>query len=97
MSNDTSPSLTKTIESRYATQRCGGAFDVKERLKNPGVSIVHRDLMPIDGIDEKRWTVPHFDTKPIIQETELLDVMNGNYSKELSVYMRGFSNKKYHR
>lgn len=87
------PSLQTDLLSRYTNQRSGGAFDVKGRLKNPGVSVSHADRMPINGISERRWTVPNFDTKAILQESELLDVIDGNSSR--STYIKGFSGVRY--
>ena len=88
-------SLTKDLLTRYATQHAGGAYEVKDRLKKPKVSVEHADRMPIDGIQEKTWTVPNFDTKPILKQTEMLDAIDETSSRELSTYIKGFSNKKY--
>jgi hypothetical protein len=93
------PSLTKDLASRYATQRAGGAFEVKQRLKPPGASPSAGDRMPIDG-NERIYSADDFAVKQAIGVTELLDAQEANTtsspkSKELSLYIRGFSNRKY--
>ena len=91
------PSLTKTLEQRYATQHAGGAFNVKERLGGPGAPPIAR--MPVDG-NEVLYSVDDFKVKAMQGVTELLDAIEANStsaprSKELSLYIRGFSNRKY--
>ena len=91
------PSLTKTLEQRYATQHAGGAFNVKERLGGPGAPPIAR--MPVDG-NEVLYSVDDFKVKAMQGVTELLDAIEANStsaprSKELSLYIRGFSNRRY--
>jgi len=93
------PSLTKNLESRYATQHAGGAFEVKQRLKSPGSSPKTGDRMPIDG-NEKLYSVDDFAVKQIIGQSEFLDTQEANSSpspksKELSRYIKGFNSNKY--
>lgn len=93
------PSLTKDLATRYATQRAGGAFDVKERLKAPGSSPQTGERMPIDG-NEKMYSADDFAVKQVLGVTELLDAQEANSSsapksKELSLYIKGFNNRKY--
>ena len=93
------PSLSKTLEERYATQRAGGAFEVKQRLKPPGRAPQAGERMPIDG-NEHLVSVDDFAVKQMIGVTELLDAQEANASsspksKEMSLYIRGFSNRKY--
>lgn len=95
----TRPSLTKDLASRYATQRAGGAFEVKQRLKPPGNSPTAGDRMPIDG-NERLYTNDDFVVKQPIGVTEFLDAQDANSSssprsREISRYIRGFSNQKY--
>lgn len=93
------PSLTKDLATRYATQKAGGAFEVKQRLKPPGSSPHAGDRMPIDG-NEKFYTNDDFAVKQALGVTELLDAQEANNSsspksKEISLYIRGFNNRKY--
>ncbi len=93
------PSLTKDLASRYASQRAGGAFDVKERLKSPGSVPQAGDRMPING-NERLYSTDDFAVKQMIGMTEFLDAQDANtssspHSKEMSLYIRGFSNRKY--
>jgi hypothetical protein len=97
--NNDRPSLDTSLESRYARQKAGGAFDVKERLKGPGQSPKTGDRMPIGG-NEALYTNKDFAVKPLQGVTEFLDAQDANNSpapksKEKSRYMKGFSNRKY--
>jgi hypothetical protein len=92
-------SLTKTLEQRYAAQHAGGSFEVKTLLKKPGQAPMTGDRMPIDG-NEYRYTVNDFAVKQPIMVTEFLDAQDANkgdaaQSKELSLYIKGFNNRKY--
>lgn len=91
------PSLTNTLEGRYASQHAGGAFEVKDRIGKPGEKPLAR--MPVDG-NEVLYTVDDFVTRWMLGVTELLDAQEANStsapkSKELSLYIKGFDNTKY--
>ncbi len=93
------PSLSTDLESRYRNQRAGSAFDVKTILKSPGNVPSAGDRMPIDG-NERLYSVDDFAVKQIYGVTELLDARSANNStspssKELSRFMKGFTNRKY--
>lgn len=97
--NNDRPSLDNSLESRYARQRAGGAFDVKERLKGPGQSPKAGDRMPIGG-NESLYTKRDFAVKAMLGMTEFLDAASSNNSPspkslEKSRYLKGFTNKKY--
>ena len=86
-------SLNTDLETRYGNQRVGSAFDVKDRLKYPN------NRAPIGG-NEALYTLKDFAVRKTIGLTELLDALDANTtsspsSKELSLFMRGFTNKKY--
>jgi len=91
------PSLNKDLETRYKTQKAGGAFEVKQRLGPPGTKIPA--TMPING-NEDLYTVDDFKTKMMQGVTELKEVLEANTtsspkSKEMSLYIKGFSNRRY--
>lgn len=93
------PSLNTDLESRYRTQRVGSAYDIKKLLKSPGDSPHPGERMPIDG-NEHLVSVDDFAVKAKVGVTELLDALEANStsspsSKELSLFMRGFTNRKY--
>jgi len=93
------PSLSKTIEERYATQRAGGAFEVKDRLKKPGQVPQSGERMPVDG-NEHLVSVDDFAVKQMQGQTEMLDALEANTSsspksKELSLYIKGLDTRKY--
>jgi hypothetical protein len=90
------PSITTTLEERYASQEVGGAYDAKS------IQTAQGSRMPIvssDGtgpaITETQWTNPNFLVKEAMQQTEFKDALDGQTSKQLSSMLQGFSNKKY--
>lgn len=95
----TRPSLTTDLEARYRNQRVGSAFDVKKTLKGPGDAPQVGDRMPIDG-NEHLVSVDDFRVKSPLQVTDVLDAIESNStsspkSQELSLYIKGFTNRKY--
>jgi hypothetical protein len=82
------PSLTKTLEQRYADQDVGGAFDAKAITTNGKHSPIENSTL------SALHTVGGFKTKMLEQQTEL-DEAKGVSSKESSLMMKGFSNVRY--
>jgi len=94
--SNTRPSLIQTLESRYATQRAGGAFNVKTILGGPGTQPVAGTTIDATSIQGANFQSPNgFEVKSnqggVTQFKDAQSVM----SKELSRYIRGFSNVKY--
>ena len=94
------PSLTTNLESRYVKQRVGGAFDVKLILKDAYSAPSAGDRMPINGIQEQKYTVKDFVVKGMQGVTELKDALASNgggssKSLELSTYIKGIDTRKY--
>jgi hypothetical protein len=91
------PSLTTTLDQRYATQKAGGAFDVKKTLGAPGTAptaqaVIEGDTVSMNG---NQFQSPNgFETDVLQGQTQLKDAQ-GTTSKELSRHIKGFSNKKY--
>lgn len=91
------PSLTTDLASRYSTQRAGSAFDVKQTLGGPGTapkkqSVIEGDTKSQQGAN---FQSPNgFETDVLQGITQLKDAQ-GTKSKELSTYIKGFSNRKY--
>ena len=82
------PSLTKTLEQRYADQHVGGAFDAKAITTNGKHS-------PIDNSTlSALHTTRGFKTRMGEQETELNEA-KGESSLQSSLMMKGFNNIKY--
>lgn len=93
----TRPSLTKDLSERYATQRAGGTFDVKKILGNPGtVPAAGTTIDAVSGQATQFQSPKGFEVKILQGITQLKDAQ-GTTSKELSMYIKGFSNIKYHR
>ena len=68
------PSLKTSLEQRYKTQKCGGAYDAKSVKSEPG----SRTPIPSsDGvsatISDAMWTKPNFAVKAAILQTEFND------------------------
>ena len=98
----TRPSLTKDLESRYATQPAGESFQVKDRLGPPGTTPAAGTTMPVNSHQAQMFMVPtDFLVKEMEGITQLKDAINSNNggpstSLQLSVYMKGFDNRRYH-
>lgn len=91
------PSLTTDLASRYSNQRAGGAFDVKQTLGNPGTQPKKQTVIEGDTKSQQgaNFQSPNgFETDVVPMQTQLKDAQ-GTTSKELSSYIKGFSNQKY--
>jgi hypothetical protein len=91
---NTRPSLTTTLDTRYAQQRAGEAFDVKAVLGGPGT--VPKQGQTIDAASQNGQTFQSpngFLVKPLAQVSQLKDVKAGNSS--LSLYIKGLDTRKY--
>lgn len=84
------PSLEKNLETRYATQPVGGAYNAKDIVTQGG------NVVSLGGstYDTNYTVTKGFKTKMAAGVTELKDAVGGR-SKQLSLYMQGFNNKKY--
>ena len=97
MANDTRPSISKTLEERYASQKAGQAFDVKKTLGTPGSSPVKGSTIDAVSLSGASFQSPNgFEVKVTQGLTQMLDAQ-GNTSKQLSMYLRGFDNRPYKR
>jgi len=89
------PSLTTDLQTRYGNQRAGGAFDVKKTLGGPGTQPAAGTTIDATSIQGSNFQSPNgFEVKAKQGDTQLKEAQ-GTTSKELSLYIRGFSNKKY--
>ncbi len=92
-------SLIKTLEDRYRSQKVGGSFDVKKTLGGPDTAPKAGDVMPVAG-NENLYSTDDFVVKPAMGVTSFLDAQESNTSgspksKEQSIHLKGFSNKRY--
>ena len=84
------PSLTKTLEQRYASQRTGGAFNVKSVLNVKAGAVI--DATSAQG---QEFQSPNgFQVGRLPGNTQMKDAQ-GSASKQLSRYIKGFSNIRY--
>lgn len=89
------PSLTTDLATRYQNQRAGGAFDVKKTLGAPGTEPASGTTIDAVSMQGASFQSPNgFEVKVKQGDTQMKDAQ-GTTSKQLSLYMQGFSNKKY--
>jgi len=89
------PSLTKTLEERYANQRAGGTFDVKQTLGGVGQTPVAGTTIDATSMQGNDFQSPNgFEVKVLQGKTQMKDAQ-GTTSKQLSRHLQGFSNIKY--
>lgn len=97
----TRPSLTKDLETRYAMQRAGGAFDVKKTLGSPGTVPVAGTVIDNQSQQSVKFQSPNgFEVKTMQGVTQVLDAIAANgggqaKSKQLSTYIKGIDTTKY--
>lgn len=90
------PSLTTTLDQRYAKQRAGEAFDVKAVLGQPGTEPVAGKT--IDAVSQQgaNFQSPNgFQVRMMPQVSQLL-VVQSNDTKGLSTYVKGLDTTRYH-
>lgn len=88
-------SLVTTLDVRYAKQHTGMAFDVKQVLGVPGSVPVAGTTIDATSQNGTTFQSPNgFEVKPLMGITQLKDAQ-GTTSKQLSTYMKGFTNQKY--
>lgn len=79
------------LVDRYQSQKVGGAFDAKKDVKTSGAN---EKSIGTSAADTTYTNTKGFKIKMQQGQSELKDV-NGNSSKQLSRYLKGFNNKKY--
>jgi hypothetical protein len=82
------PSLTKTLEQRYAEQKVGGAYNAKDITIGGKHSPIENSTL--SGLH----TVPGFKTSMMEQQTEFNEA-KGESSLQSSLMIKGFNNTKY--
>jgi hypothetical protein len=89
------PSLTTTLDQRYAQQHAGGAFEVKDVLGAPGTVPSPGEVIDAASQNGATFQNPNgFQVKMLQQVSQLKDVQAGNSS--LSLYIQGLDTRKYH-
>ncbi len=93
MAEETRPSISKTLDQRYVTQRAGGAFNVKQTLDSYSPGTVNDSL----SAKATEFQSPAgFVVKSGVNGTQFKDAQ-GTQSKQLSKYVRGLDNRRYRR
>ncbi|HQI44514.1 MAG TPA: hypothetical protein PLC59_00350 [Bacteroidales bacterium] len=89
------PSLTTTLDQRYARQHAGGAFEVKDVLGPPGAVPIPGQVIDAASQNGAIFQNPNgFQVKMMPLVSQLRDVQAGNSS--LSLYIQGLDTRKYH-
>lgn len=93
MAEDTRPSLSKDLATRYGQQRAGGAFNVKQTLdaETPGT------INNASSAQATSFQSPSgFQVAMGVTGTQMKDAQ-GTTSKQLSRYARGLDTRRYRR
>jgi hypothetical protein len=91
------PSLTTTLDVRYAKQHAGGAFEVKEVLGDPGQEPAAGKTIDATSQQGAANQNPNgFLVKALQQVSQLKVVQNGGLSNDYSLYIHGLDTRKYH-
>ncbi len=89
------PSLTTTLDVRYASQRAGEAFDVKAVLGNPGSVPAQGEIIDAASQNGANFQIQNgFQVRMLPQVSQLLAVQS-NDTKGLSSYVNGLDTTKY--
>lgn len=90
------PSLTTTLDVRYAQQHAGGAFEVKDVLGGPGAE---PPGPTIDATSQQGATNQNpngFWVKVLPQVSQLKAVQSGGAGNNYSMYIQGLDTTRYH-
>lgn len=91
------PSLTTTLDQRYAKQHAGGAFEVKEVLSPPGTSPAAGTTIDAASQQGANNQNPNgFVVKVLPQVSQLKAVQTGGAGNAYSLYIKGLDTTKYH-
>ncbi len=85
-------SLKIGLIGRYETQKVGGAYNVQQDVRTQGSNV----LSIGDSSYDKLYTNNKgFKIKQGLMQSEFKDVVNGNVSKQLSLYVKGLDTRRY--
>lgn len=90
------PSLTTTLDQRYARQHAGGAFEVKEVLGGPNEAV---PAGTIDAASQQGATNQNpngFLVKVLPQVSQFKVVQGGGARNDYSLYINGLDTTRYH-
>lgn len=90
------PSLTTTLDQRYAQQHAGGAFEVKEVFGGPGTSPSTGEVIDAASAQGQANQNPNgFWVKVLPQVSQLKAVQSGGAGNAYSLYIKGLDTTKY--
>lgn len=91
------PSLTTTLDQRYAKQHAGGAFEVKEVLGGPGTQPEAGTTIDAQSqLGAANQNPNGFWVKVLPQVSQLKAVQTGGAGNAYSNYIKGLDTTKYH-
>lgn len=90
------PSLTTTLDQRYARQHAGGAFEVKEVLFPPGTTPPSGTVIDAASQQGANNQNPNgFLVRVLPQVSQLKAVQTGGAGNNYSLYIQGLDTTKY--
>lgn len=91
------PSLTTTLDVRYAQQHAGGAFEVKDVLGAPGTVPPQGEVIDAASQQGAANQNPNgFWVRVLPQVSQLKAVQSGGAGNDYSLYIRGLDTTRYH-
>ena len=91
------PSLTTTLDVRYAQQRAGGAFDVKAILGGPGAEPPAGKVIDATSLNGAASQNPNgFQVRVLQQVSQLKVVQEGAIGNNYSLFVKGLDTTRYH-
>lgn len=90
------PSLTTTLDQRYAQQHAGGAFEVKDVIGAPGAGL---PSLLIDAASQNGATFQSpngFLAQSIQGVSQFIEVQSDGKNGGISRYYQGLDNTRYH-
>ena len=90
------PSLTTTLDVRYAKQHTGGAFEVKSSIGGPGAEPAAGKAIDATSLNGAAFQTPNgFVVRTIGGMSQLKAVQSGD-TDGLSTYVKGLDTTRYH-
>jgi hypothetical protein len=88
-------SIAKDINTRFETQRAGGAFDVKETLGSPNVDVPAGKMIDAKSANGQEFQNPNgFETRVPSMESRF-KVVQSSGTKGVSKFVRGLDTRRY--
>jgi hypothetical protein len=90
------PSLTTTLDVRYAKQHSGGAFEVKNVLGQPGTEPLTGEVIDAASQLGATFQAPNGFQVRVLQQVSQLKAVQSGDTQGLSTYVYGLDTTRYH-